>query len=1654
MLPSQENCFLNVPQDFLICTTIHKARQLGIFQSEIYVRVSLNKTTRHTKVFANSENPYFNEYFVFELKCTLVELLRLTIRYEVKRRTPCRKDTTLGELLVDMQSVWHQGNRCYFKKWGRLEAAIEGEGSQREGKSENHGDGPRGYLQIDLAIVSQATNPQTLLRPGEEDGEDMQSVTTNVWQINQDYDNIEKNLLDNVEAEVRCNILYSVIFYRGIMAKKSDYFLQFRFHPFKGKTSLAKNTQYPVWNQEAHFAWIYPSLSQTLLLQLMAQEQLQWKCLAEYEIHFQDIAFKDKPFLGPCFIHFYDSLIPTKYIGRLLFEIRSECLESPPITRNLNIKSIPPLDESRHWQEESFLVEFLLLQGEFMHGNVSNCKIQMKMAEASSNSVECFLKPYPAKKGPKIAKPLKYFQQESPYKTITMRLQLPDYRHKDKSAKFFQELKDIIQQELDKFHQFQVLYGEHRQAQLKILRYICTRLLYFIKTSVDSHRLEYRGPKEPTQWDVRCLSYMQDYLLKFSEDLRNLRSTLKPADDKVMEQSIEKVLQDLSKYIIDLQNLLSVTCLQDKWPDLVLILHAGNKECGFCRLNPKSFIFAESQWEEEGSWNQCWKVRNFVFKDSHCHHTCRQCGCIAGILLGCLSITTEREHSLLLNKIKQEWSNPEPFYYRPLKAFTRYNCRIFIHQAKIRPGSDRNGLCDPYVRIMFGPHAAETPILFTTLSPIWNAVITLNNVTLPGPIEWYGNTNSPLLAIELYDTDRRTADDYLGCGILPVTVIAAERHQDLENKMDGHKHALEKYMALQNLSPPPLRWLPISLNGTIRAEILISAELVEAANEEDADSLELALVTVGIPAAIRPTMKNYVLEVIFAGLRNYTKTSVFSGRHRVKLMMADLLLVSGLSTARLGNSFNFLISYASGVVSLPEQLEYWPAIIATDVVISAKEQETTVGAVLISNAKRYLELHKDIKCVPREDDDELSNAETNTTLHLTTDVESESMPLLKKSPKKSPWRGIFHKKSPQKITGEPQNLEDERQFNWWTKFYNSINVEESCSAVSRFKHRLCIYPNELEKQSEFSYLRDWSETFQLVHGVRSNNNPLTKEEIYATLKMKIKVTACQCRGGGMERLEGYLLKPLATALNPRYQMQLQSLADLVKVVVRVYVVQGLQLRPGEKHAQADAYVRVQWGRTQISNRAEFVPNESNPIFGKCFQLEGLLPREHILDVSIFNRHSLRDEPIGSTSIDLEDRWRSRHRATVGIANEFSSIGYNKWRDSQTPREILEDLCKKNDIKLPRYKDNRIEVDGVSFEDETILALDEDPRERLALTALKNLQTLPSFGYKLIPEHVETRSLYRSECPGIEQGKIQLWLELFDGNLNLPPVIDITPQPPELFELRLVIFSVSDVVLDERNIFGNAMSDIYVKGWCSNPDQAQTTDIHYRSLNGEGKFNWRMIFPLKYSSIEDRMLVKRKTGLMEEYHSKQPPKLYLQIWDDDIISQDDFLGSLEINLSNFPQPFETAKKCQLITEENRIDITQRGAKACAAGGVKFVNLFREKKIRGWFPVRGNIPDMGNKLGMAGKIEMELELLTEKEAALYPAGLGRNPPNALPEPRRPPTSFNPLTNPWKGLKRIIAPNFLKYFLILGLLALLGFLIFLFVMNLPLLLEQWTY
>ena len=53
-----------------------------------------------------------------------------------------------------------------------------------------------------------------------------------------------------------------------------------------------------------------------------------------------------------------------------------------------------------------------------------------------------------------------------------------------------------------------------------------------------------------------------------------------------------------------------------------------------------------------------------------------------------------------------------------------------------------------------------------------------------------------------------------------------------------------------------------------------------------------------------------------------------------------------------------------------------------------------------------------------------------------------------------------------------------------------------------------------------------------------------------------------------------------------------------------------------------------------------------------------------------------DDDIGSTTIDLENRYISNHRATVGLPAMYYDKGKYPWNQSKKPMEILQEKCGK------------------------------------------------------------------------------------------------------------------------------------------------------------------------------------------------------------------------------------------------------------------------------------------------------------------------------------------------------------------------------------------
>ncbi|CAM9789335.1 unnamed protein product [Discosporangium mesarthrocarpum] len=110
-----------------------------------------------------------------------------------------------------------------------------------------------------------------------------------------------------------------------------------------------------------------------------------------------------------------------------------------------------------------------------------------------------------------------------------------------------------------------------------------------------------------------------------------------------------------------------------------------------------------------------------------------------------------------------------------------------------------------------------------------------------------------------------------------------------------------------------------------------------------------------------------------------------------------------------------------------------------------------------------------------------------------------------------------------------------------------------------------------------------------------------------------------------------------------------SRKDLIRpqaLQVRLYVLKAFRLRAQDTQSnKADPYVKVELGKEKISRREAAITGEINDVpLLQYFELKCKFPGSSKLQVHIYDRDplgSLSDDHIGTTIIDLEDRWFSK-----------------------------------------------------------------------------------------------------------------------------------------------------------------------------------------------------------------------------------------------------------------------------------------------------------------------------------------------------------------------------------------------------------------------------
>lgn len=678
---------------------------------------------------------------------------------------------------------------------------------------------------------------------------------------------------------------------------------------------------------------------------------------------------------------------------------------------------------------------------------------------------------------------------------------------------------------------------------------------------------------------------------------------------------------------------------------------------------------------------------------------------------------------------------------------------------------------------------------------------------------------------------------------------------------------------------------------------------------------------------------------------------------------------------------NFDINTLFIDVRLPCEELYMPPIILKIIDNRQFGRKPVVGQCTIRNLEDY-------RCTPeeegQEEEDELEEIVQTPRDDVLIDIDDKE-PL---------------------ITSQEEEVMD-----WWSKFYASTGETNKCgNYLEKGCDTLQVYDMPLEKIEGFERLSDFCQTFKLYRG--RNQDEGEDPSIVGEFKGMFKI---------------YPLPEDPSISAPPLQFRQLPSNSIEECLVRVYVIQATGLQPKDANGKCDPYVKITLGNKSINDHDNYLPCTLDPVFGKLFELSCSLPIEKDLRIQLYDYDMVtKDEKIGETVIDLENRFLSRYGACCGLPQSYCLSGVNRWRDQLKPSQLLVRLCERRFYRRPVYKQDRVFFRGHQY---TAADLDDakppNPHlgplvERLSLLILRR--------QGLVPEHVETRALLSPLQPDMEQGRLQLWVDVFPKSQGPPgPPFNITPRKAKKFYLRCIIWNTSDVILDDVSLTGEKMSDIYIKGWLhGHEDHKQKTDVHYRSLGGEGNFNWRFLFPFHYLPAEQLCTIDRKEHFwsLDKKETKVPPKITIQIWDNDKFSFDDHLGCLEMDLHHMQRPAKSPEKCTL-------DILSQGQES-------LVSLFQQKTVKGWWPC---VCDSNGEKIIAGKVEMSLEIVSEQEQDERPAGQGRDEPNMNPhleDPQRPETSFLWFSSPYKTLKYILWGRY-KFLILLFILL---FFLFLFI------------
>uniref|UniRef100_A0A671V3R3 Otoferlin n=1 Tax=Sparus aurata TaxID=8175 RepID=A0A671V3R3_SPAAU len=1670
------------PVDYQISITVVEARQLIGLNMDPVVCVEIGDDKKYTSMKESTNCPYYNEYFVFDFHVPPHVMFDKIIKLSViHSKNLLRSGTLVGTFKMDVGTVYSQPEHQFYHKWAILsdpdditagckgyikcDIAVVGKGDNIKTPhkaNETDEDDIEGNLLLPEGIPAERQWARFYVKIYRAEG------------------------LPKMNTSIMANVKKAFI---GENRDLVDPYVQVQFAGQKGKTSVQKSSYEPIWNEQIVFTELFPPLCKRMKVQIRDSDKVNDVAIGTHFVDLRKISNDgDKGFLptmGPAWANMYGSTRQytlmdehqdlneglgegVSFRARLLLSVAVEILDTtaPEImsSTEVQVEGVSNISESATGKIDEFFLFGSFLEATMIDRKIGDKTISFEITIGNyGNQIDGVSKPSSAKKKKKDGEneeeeneliqnssedeadeesdlvsvsctpPMKPVITDRNYFHLPYFAKKPcvyikswwqDQRRRLYNSNMMDKIADKLEEGLNDVQEViktEKAFPERRlRGVLEDLSIGCSRFVTLANKDVNQ--------AGRTKLDRERLKSCMREMDSMGQQAKQIRTQVKKNTVRDKLKLVQNFLQKL-RFLADEP--------QHSIPDVFVWMMSNNKRIAYARIPSKDILYSIVD-EETGK--DCGKVKAVFLK-------------LPGKKgFGPAGWTVQAKLELYLwlglNKQRKDFLNGLPNGFEEIKAAQAgpglqsvppvsliynmkqvFQLRAHMYQARSLFAADSSGLSDPFARVFFSTHSQVTEVLSETLCPTWDQLLVFDDVELFGEASELRD-DPPIIVVEIYDQDTVGKAEFIGRTFAKPTIKMCDEH-----------YGPPRF-------PPQLEYYQVYRGNCTAGELLAAFELLQIGQGGRADLPPLEGPTdsergpiLPVPLGIRP-----VLSPLFH----------FSSRDSLPLLLINLAQVDrprvdiecagrGVQSVLIQNykknpNFSILVKWFE--VDLPENELLHPPLNIRVVDCRAFGRYILVGSHAVTSLRRFIYSTPDKTStnwatagdISVNMDSEPSLRKMDTVVKLDAESDKE-----KKKKKKKKKGGMDEDDEP-----------DERVLDWWSKYFASIEtLKEVCSKTnqkskekkgSKDKKKglaadgsekrpvkakvdeLLVYNKELE--SEYGNFEDWLHTFNLYRGKAGDDDEHALDD--DRIVGRFKGSLCMYKLPLSEEITR------EAGFDPNMGM-FQSIPhnDPINVLVRVYVVRATDLHPADINGKADPYVVIKLGKSEVKDKENYISKQLNPVFGKSFDIEATFPMESMLTVSVYDWDLVgTDDLIGETKIDLENRFYSKYRATCGISSNYSVHGYNVWRDPMKPSQILAKLCKEGKTDGPHYGPggkvkvaNRIFMGRTEIEDEN--GLKKQTEEHLALTVLNHWEEIPRVGCKLVPEHVETRPLLNPDKPGIEQGRIEMWVDMFPMDMPAPgPAIDISPRKPKRYELRVIIWNTDEVILEDDDYFtGEKSSDIFVRGWLKGQQEdKQDTDVHYHSLTGEGNFNWRFVFPFDYLMAEEKIVISKKESMFswDETEYKIPPRLTLQVWDADHFSADDFLGAIELDLNRFPRGAKTAKQCSLDMIRNEHELPT-------------ISIFKQKRVKGWWPFVAR--DENDEMELTGKVEAELHLVTAEEAEKSPVGLGRNEPDPLEKPNRPDTSLMWFLSPLKSIRYFIWHNYRWLILkVLGLILLL--------------------